>query len=98
MVVLGGVAAWRLVAAADMAAFLAHAKVHPVMPPGGHALHAAWSRRRDVMDVVEVPAHVTHLVIRRSAFQFSSSAATAYVLSRKSCIAPRGSAAERTAS
>ena len=56
MVVLGGVAAWRLVAAADMAAFLAHAKVHPVMLPGGHALHAAWSRRRDVMDVVEVPA------------------------------------------
>src|SRR6266571_1435643 len=59
-VVAGGVFAGRLVAAADVAALLAPAKVHPVVPAGGDAFDATGARRPYVLDLAEVLARTSH--------------------------------------
>src|SRR5450759_3805969 len=59
----------RVVAAADVTAFLADAEMYPIVPSGGDALDAAGSRRSHVKYLVEMLADVDHvgLLAARSA-------------------------------
>src|SRR5439155_15908747 len=59
-VVAGGVLAGRVVTAADVAAFLAPAKVDPVVLAGRNAFNATRARRRYVLDLAEVLARLAH--------------------------------------
>jgi hypothetical protein len=59
--VLGRVLSGRVVTAADVPAFLAHAQVHPIVPPCSETFDTTGSRRYDVVDLVEMLADFDHV-------------------------------------